>query len=248
MLLIHHLVALCLVVGVPLWDRYETRALKQARHPDVKLHSYQRSVAVLWALTIVLLLSVPFERLVYPQGAERLAELLPAPEAASPITVGMLVGMLAGTVVPVIAVRKSAEARRRVMKQFEPLAFFLPTTRIERRWFAALSVSAGICEEILYRGFLIAYFAALFPGLALPGAILLAAAVFGAAHGYQGIRGVFLTGFIALIFTVLFYISGSLWLPMLVHALFDLRLLVLLPRESELASAEGGSTPTAPVL
>lgn len=246
MTLIHHLVALFLVIGVPLWDRYETRVLKQARHPDVKLRSYQRSVAVLWALTVVLLLSVPFGRLFHPEGAERLAEFLPEPRAALPVAIGMLAGMLAGAVLPIVAARGNPEMRGRVLKQFEPLAFFLPVTRTERRWFALLSVSAGVCEEIVYRGFLIAYLAALLPALGLPGAVVLAAVIFGAAHGYQGPRGVALTGFLALIFTALFYLSGGLWLPILVHALLDLRLLVLLPRESVPGPGEGAATPAPP--
>jgi membrane protease YdiL (CAAX protease family) len=52
--------------------------------------------------------------------------------------------------------------------------------------------------------------------------------VFGIDHGYQGWSGVLLTGVLALIFTALFVLSGSLWLPMAVHALLDLRILVLL--------------------
>lgn len=42
-------------------------------------------------------------------------------------------------------------------RQLERLRFFLPSSSLERRWFAALSITAGFCEELLFRGFLLRY-------------------------------------------------------------------------------------------
>lgn len=107
------------------------------------------------------------------------------------------------------------------------IAALLPRNRPELRWGAALSVSAGVVEEALFR-------------LALPAllvvvtgepvsAFLLAALVFGALHAYQGWVGVLATGVVGLLFTALYVVSGSIGLAMLAHALFDLRTLVVIP-------------------
>jgi membrane protease YdiL (CAAX protease family) len=60
----------------------------------------------------------------------------------------------------------------------------LPQGPIEAPLWVALSISAGICEEVVFRGYFLAQFRAFTPGV-LP-AILLQAALFGISHGYQG--------------------------------------------------------------
>lgn len=60
----------------------------------------------------------------------------------------------------------------------------LPHTRNEMMLWIALSLTAGICEEALYRGFLQRQFIAMTRNV--PAGILLSAALFGMAHGYQG--------------------------------------------------------------
>jgi uncharacterized protein len=65
--------------------------------------------------------------------------------------------------------------------------FILPHGRFEMTLWVALSVTAGICEEAIYRGYLQRQFAAL-SGNA-PIGILLQASAFGLAHSYQGWHG-----------------------------------------------------------
>ena len=107
------------------------------------------------------------------------------------------------------------------------IAALLPRNRPELGWGAALSINAGLVEEALFR-------------LALPAllvivtgepvsAFVLAALVFGALHAYQGWIGVVATGVGGLLFTALYVVSGSIGLAMLVHALLDLRTLVVIP-------------------
>ncbi|HEY7098870.1 MAG TPA: CPBP family intramembrane glutamic endopeptidase [Terriglobales bacterium] len=60
----------------------------------------------------------------------------------------------------------------------------LPHTRTEMLLWIALSLTAGICEEALYRGYLQRQFIAMTRNI--PAGILLSAALFGMAHSYQG--------------------------------------------------------------
>ena len=62
--------------------------------------------------------------------------------------------------------------------------FLLPHGRFEMALWLALSVTAGICEEAVFRGYLQRQFTALTQNV--PAGILLSAAMFGAAHSYQG--------------------------------------------------------------
>jgi membrane protease YdiL (CAAX protease family) len=110
------------------------------------------------------------------------------------------------------------ETEEAVRNQLGHLRALLPHTRSELAHFGALSVTAGICEELLYRGFLIWYLALLVP---TPIAVLAGALLFGAAHAYQGSRGVLQTGVVGLGFVLLYLLSGSLWIPMLLHAFID---------------------------
>jgi membrane protease YdiL (CAAX protease family) len=45
----------------------------------------------------------------------------------------------------------------RAKMQDTSISLYMPRTKNEFRWFIILSISAGICEELLYRGFLMWY-------------------------------------------------------------------------------------------
>jgi membrane protease YdiL (CAAX protease family) len=117
--------------------------------------------------------------------------------------------------------------REPLRRQASTFAALLPTSRAERQTFAGLAVSAGICEEILYRGFLMAYVSWLFPGLGSGWVVAITAAGFGVAHAYQGPRGIALTGLVGAAFGSLVVASGSLLPAIVAHALVDLRILFL---------------------
>lgn len=103
----------------------------------------------------------------------------------------------------------------------------LPRTVGERRLFTVVGVTAGICEEWLYRGFFLAVVAAVagdLPGWVL---VLVAAVAFGLAHAYQGRAGILLTGVLGGVMAALYLGTGSLLLPVLLHAAIDLRFLLV---------------------
>nr|WP_204331977.1 CPBP family glutamic-type intramembrane protease [Geodermatophilus sabuli] len=103
----------------------------------------------------------------------------------------------------------------------------LPRTPGERRLFTLVGVTAGVCEEWLYRGFFLAVAAALAGGLPEPLLVLVAAAAFGLAHAYQGVAGVVTTGVLGGVLAGLYLDTGSLLLPVLLHVLIDLRFLLV---------------------
>lgn len=106
-----------------------------------------------------------------------------------------------------------------------PVAALLPTCPAERRFFAAAAVTAGMTEEVLYRGFLPLW---LGPGMAHLGIVpvlLVASAAFGLAHLYQGATCATATGLWGLGLALSYLATGSLLLPVAIHVAVDLRLL-----------------------
>ena len=64
------------------------------------------------------------------------------------------------------------------------IAFLLPQNSMEMVMWIALSITAGICEEAIYRGYFQGQFAALTGSV--PAGIVISALLFGGAHVYQG--------------------------------------------------------------
>ncbi len=225
--ILHGSVLAALVVLVPIWDRYEARSLRADPSPANRIRSYRVAIAILWALTALLVFTIPWQSLATPILLGDFVASLKAHRAVRAGFWSLTVAILVGLVAPVIVIKRRPEARESMLAPFRAIAFFLPSSPPERRWFAGLSVSAGICEEVIYRGFLVPYLAVGPLAMGPVPAILVAAIIFGIAHGYQGWVGMIITGVIALIMTALFLLSGSLWLPMVVHAILDLRILVI---------------------
>ena len=96
----------------------------------------------------------------------------------------------------------------------------LPRDGVERAGFIPVALTAGVCEEILYRGWL-PWALAAWTGSALAGFVL-AAIVFGLGHAYQGRNGVALTGLLGLFLGAVVAWTGSLWPAQLLHIAVDL--------------------------
>ena len=95
----------------------------------------------------------------------------------------------------------------------------LPQKGIELTLWIVLSVTAGICEETIFRGYLQGQFMALTKSA--PAGILLSAAAFGVAHAYQGFRMVILIGLYGAMFGTLAHWRGSVRPGMIAHAWND---------------------------
>ena len=114
---------------------------------------------------------------------------------------------------------RSPEQRAGLRHRFNALETVLPHTQPELQWFAGVSLTAGFCEEFLYRGYFIW---ALTPWLGWWGAAALSLPFFAAAHAYQGWTGILRTGAVGAFFTLLVAVFESLWPAISVHALIDL--------------------------
>ena len=84
----------------------------------------------------------------------------------------------------------------------------LPQSTMELIPFFALAVTAGLCEEFLYRGFAMAVLSRI--GLPTFAVVLLSAVLFGMAHLYQGRAGFVSTTFLGILLGIARALLGSL--------------------------------------
>jgi membrane protease YdiL (CAAX protease family) len=104
-------------------------------------------------------------------------------------------------------------------ERFGGLEIIIPQNGSELARFYGLSITAGIVEEIIWRGFLIWYFSLFMP---LWAAALVSTIGFGLAHAYQGPRQLPHITAVGAAFAVLYLVSGSIWLPIILHAAVDI--------------------------
>jgi membrane protease YdiL (CAAX protease family) len=118
------------------------------------------------------------------------------------------------------AIAARADVRARLRQRLVHVAAILPGRREEWPGFASLAITAGVCEEFLFRGFVTWWLLHFVPVFWL--AVVAQGALFGLAHAYQGPRGVLTTGVVGLFLGGIAWATGSLWAPMILHALMDL--------------------------
>ena len=100
------------------------------------------------------------------------------------------------------------------------VASLLPRTPLEVVIWFGLSITAGICEEIAFRGYLQRQLHALTGSITL--AILAQAATFGVAHSYQGWRQVIVISVLGVLYGALAAWRRNLRANMIAHAWGDI--------------------------
>lgn len=147
------------------------------------------------------------------------------------------------TVIGIGGLRSRRRMRRGVTSAVRAgTAPIVPRTGHERRWAAVVALTAGVTEEMIYRGLFIAAGTRLYH-LPLALVVIASLALFVGMHAYQGRAGMIAVAVLGGLFTILYLISGSLLLVIVVHIWQDVVALLLIPAyPSVLATREGAIT------
>jgi membrane protease YdiL (CAAX protease family) len=228
------LLVIILVVFLPALAYWRFTRLARRREPAttaIKLRLYFSGALTQWALVV-------YCAWVLARRGQTLADIgwVAGGHPLAWVAAVLLTGVL------VLTTRRSIEGLAREGPGEFPthltrLLRILPTTRTERMSFAVLALTAGFCEEFLYRGFLIYAFDFVLPWTAL--SVVLAAVAFGIGHTYQGKQGMLMTGVLGIALGFIYVLGGSLWPVILVHAVIDLANGYTLGRFAERLQAAG---------
>jgi membrane protease YdiL (CAAX protease family) len=105
------------------------------------------------------------------------------------------------------------------IKKREKVYRRLPQSYSELGWWTAVSLSAGFVEEIVYRGVLFRILQYWFENWRI--AAVLCALVFALGHAIQGGKSSLIIFAISVAFQGLVWATGTLYVAMAVHAIFD---------------------------
>ena len=143
--------------------------------------------------------------------------LVPGDGWAWGTAIGLAIVLTSATVA---AVRSIRQGKAEIPSHLRHVVRILPSNSIERAGFVPVALTAGLCEEILYRGFLT--FAIYHVIRSWPAALALGTLAFGFGHLYQGARGIISTAVLGGLLAVIYGYWGSLWPCVLVHVIVDL--------------------------
>lgn len=105
-------------------------------------------------------------------------------------------------------------------KTIHTLTALAPSNGREIIAWALVCITAGIIEELLFRGYLLRQFTAWSRGLVVAG-VVFSSIIFGAAHGYQGVRSMVLLTVFGSCFALLAVFRRNLRAGMFAHAWHD---------------------------
>jgi uncharacterized protein len=142
----------------------------------------------------------------------------------SPLRTLVASGLLMVIVAALVIVNKSRPQKasaEQLSRAASKVSRLLPITRIERLIWVAVALTAGVCEEFLYRGWLLSLFSTALGSVWV--GLVVSSIVFGAAHAYQGRNGIIGTGVLGIVFGGVFVLSGTLLLGQILHTVIDLQ-------------------------
>jgi len=142
------------------------------------------------------------------------------------ITTAIIMIVGGGAVLGIFLARREIDSQADVPAIGDVQAL-LPRNRAELKYGAALAINAGVVEELLFR---LALPALIFgvTGSAVA-AVAASILIFGFLHIYQGLPGIVGSVILGTAFMAIYLATGSIVVAIVVHALFDLRSLVLIP-------------------
>jgi membrane protease YdiL (CAAX protease family) len=204
----HTVVVLAVIVALVLWGRFQAEQMRATANPD-RIGNYKRIILSEWLTLALVLVGVRLH------GSSLLTVMGDRWRSVRRFLreVGIAIVFLVATIMFTSLTGSHGDAGDRATQAL------LPQGRMEIALWVMLSITAGICEEAVYRGYLQKQFMALTSSV--PAGIILSALAFGLAHSYQGFTRVLTIGVMGAMGGILAYWCRSVRPGMIAHATQD---------------------------
>lgn len=216
----NHVIFFLFLIVVPIYVFYDIKRIKESNDPRVKEKTYYKLFVFYWVTAISLSLFSNLPKVFYVQTIDLsgiwtiLAYLV-------------VIYILIFQVIPVIMLSFSEKFRTMTAASFDKKSYIFPTTDRQRTLFWIVPVTVGICEEIIFRGYLYQYFQTSPYGLNALLSFLLVSVIFGLGHFQQGLSGIVLTTLLGFLLGYFYFLTGSLLLSIIIHIVFDAKILFI---------------------
>jgi membrane protease YdiL (CAAX protease family) len=197
-----------LVVVFPILDYVLYPRLKST------MQIYVWNILALWSLTAACIWTSRMNHLALSDLGE---------QTGNPCCTLVVSGIVAALFLLLIGIQKAQKKKaspEQLEKALAGVKRLMPTNSTERAVWVIVSISAGVCEELLYRGWVLNLFAAALGSVWL--GWLISSILFGFGHAYQGRNAIFGTGIVGAVFGIVYVVCGSLIPGQLLHTAIDL--------------------------
>ena len=199
------LFAAALLGPAPVLFVMQARAASDLPRPLPRLRVYAGSILALWLLAGVSIAAAVASRFTRPTMG-----LVPVAPATFLIWTAVSIAG-GGAIVWLFKLLRAPESD--IMKDITPV------TPQEKWVFILLSLSAGVCEEITFRGVLLPALAAATGSIV--GGVALSSMAFGVLHAHQHLAGAVRAAVLGALLAVPLLATGSIYASMAAHALID---------------------------
>lgn len=209
------------------------KSISDGVHEKIKF--YRETIIWSWILVFLILLLIPISGIdLNSIGIKRIdIDTSSLDKWVVYTSIGLYVLYLLYNIYLIIILKSSKDSRAKASKSI-PNDFkqFLPITKEEKWVWNFVAISAGITEEIIYRGYLFYALAIVFPSLSLIQILFVATLLFGIGHIYQGTKVIKPT-IIGLIFGAFYIVFDSVFPIIILHIALDLVIRDILDEEIE---------------
>lgn len=218
--MINHVLFFIILVVLPTYAFFVTKRIKKTTDPLTKEKTYYKLFVIYWSSSIALMIfsSLPESYYINKLDFGLVWTIL-----------AYLTGLyiIVNHVIPLFLNSFSPKFRAMTAADFDKKSYVFPTTDRQRYIFIIVPITVGICEEIIFRGYLFQYFQASPYGLSAILSLLLCTVIFGLGHYQQGISGIIETLILGYLLGFLYLVTGSLLLPIIIHILYDAKILYI---------------------
>lgn len=204
---------LAIIIGIiyPIYIAFNHKKINEniKNNGNYRLIDYKQTLIIFWGLTFLVLVNYFFQK--QPE--------MNFTPSLSIIHIVLMLVIVAFAYFQYSTTKVSLESAKFVKEKLKDIYHYLPKSKKEFKWFLMLSISAGICEEIIFRLFLFEFLKRTTNFLI---AFVLTNFIFSATHIGSGKSNLLSSFFLGLLFSIIYYFTDNIWLAIILHIAIDI--------------------------